>query len=75
MEVMPSNSVSLGSWYQSDKDLGVRRPKTEIPWVDGLSTAMIKISVNTDISVIRFYGYIGNIGKYRWIFLQKYRKR
>ena len=37
--------------------------------------ARIKISVNTDISVIRFYGYIGNIGKYRWIFLQKYRKR
>ena len=36
--------------------------------------ARIKISVNTDISVIGFYGYIGNIGKYRWIFLQKYRK-
>ena len=28
----------------------------------------IKISVNTDISVIGFYGNIGNIGKYRWIF-------
>ena len=26
------------------------------------------------ISVIGFYGYIKNIGKYRWIFLQKYRK-
>ena len=25
--------------------------------------AMIKISVNTDISVIGFYGNIGNIGK------------
>ena len=24
----------------------------------------IKISVNTDISVIEFYGYIGNIGGY-----------
>ena len=40
----------------------------------------IKISVNTDISVIGFYGNIGNIAnigkisvKYRWIFLQKYR--
>ena len=33
----------------------------------------IKISVNTDISVIGFYGNIGNIGKYRWKFLQKYR--
>ena len=30
--------------------------------------ARIKISVNTDISVIGFYGNIGNIGKYRWIF-------
>ena len=27
-----------------------------------------KISVITDISVLGFYGYIGNIGKYRWIF-------
>ena len=33
----------------------------------------IKISINTDISVIGFYGNIGNIGKYRWKFLQKYR--
>ena len=24
---------------------------------------MIEISVNTDISVLRFYGYIGNIGE------------
>ena len=29
------------------------------------SHPMIKISVNTDISVIGFYGNIGNIGKYR----------
>ena len=36
--------------------------------------ARIKISVNTDISVIGFYGNIGKISvKYRWIFLQKYR--
>ena len=27
-----------------------------------------KISVFTDISVLGFYGNIGNIGKYRWIF-------
>ena len=33
----------------------------------------IKISVNTDISVIGFYGNIGNIDKYWWKFLQKYR--
>ena len=42
-----------------------------IPWVLKLMIgkssndlqAMIKISVNTDISVIGFYGNIGNIGK------------
>ena len=32
------------------------------------SPTRIKISVNTDISVIGFYGNIGNIGKYRLIF-------
>ena len=43
------------------------------PLETSLVQAMIKISVNTDISVIGFYGNIGNIGKYRWKFLQKYR--
>ena len=42
-------------------------------WALVLFYARIKISVNTDISVIGFYGNIGNIGKYRWKFLQKYR--
>ena len=40
------------------------------PWgckVEGLYPRN-KISVITDISVLGFYGYIENIGKYRWIF-------
>ena len=44
-------------------------------FVTDLLQSRFKISVNTNISVIGFYGYIGNFGKYRWIFLQKYRKR
>ena len=30
---------------------------------EGYLQPRIKISVNTDISVLEFYGYIGNIGK------------
>ena len=36
MKVVPSNSVSIGSWYY--QDLGARRPKTRILQVNGLST-------------------------------------
>ena len=32
----------------------------------------IEISVFTDISVLQFYGYIGNIGEISWIFFHKY---
>ena len=39
IEVVPSNSVSTGSWYGSGtKDLVAKLPKIEIPRVDGLST-------------------------------------
>ena len=41
--MVPSNSVSMGSWYQ---DLGVRRPKTEIPRVNGLSMGSLEIGVS-----------------------------
>ena len=34
--------------------------------------ARFKISVNTNISVFRFYGYVKKSDKYRWIFLHKY---
>ena len=34
----------------------------------GFLTIRNKISIITDISVLGFYEYIGNIGKYRWIF-------
>ena len=37
MEVVLSNSVSMGSGYRY-QDLRARRPKTEISRVDGLST-------------------------------------
>ena len=38
MEVVPSNSVSMGSWYRLVRyqDLGARRSKIEIPGVDRL---------------------------------------
>ena len=45
IEVVPSNSVSMGSWYRSDT-LGARRPKTEIPRVDGLSMGPPEIGVS-----------------------------
>ena len=47
-----------------------RKAKSEVARLEVDQTPLlieprIKISVNTDISVIGFYG---NIGKYRWIF-------
>ena len=50
------------AWSEVQGELNARCPKPRI-----------KISANTDISVIGFYGNIRNIGKYRWKFLQKYR--
>ena len=45
MEVVSSNSMFMGSWYQ---DLCARRPKTEISWLDGLSTGPPEIGASQD---------------------------
>ena len=42
-QVVPSNSVSMGSWYQ---DLGAIRPKTKIPRVNELSMGPSEIGVS-----------------------------
>ena len=55
MKVVSSNSVSVGSLapvrYQ---DLGARQPKTEIFWVDGLSTGPSKIGAYSLVSELRY---------------------
>ena len=55
----------IGEWRANLEGLNFQKinereaERLEIPFI----VARIKISVNTDISVIGFYGNIGNIGK------------